>query len=429
MSKKFFTWLLIFIGLTLILQTFQPEQEVKNLTLDDVVLTTTESDYNIDDTVILNIQNNLDKTLTFDSECPAEPLSVERYRNGVWEKLSVDSGLYVLCGDDKVKDGDPVFFHQPQKYQILPSSTIEVEYSPWNNQLFSETGRYKIILDITISDQDKSFSTEFEVSDRGFFSSVMFNLFFRPIYNFLLILTSILPGYNFGMAVIALTVIIRLLLLAPNHKAMKSQRAMMKIQPELEAIKKKYKGNQEKISQETMALWKKHRVNPIGGCLPMLIQLPILIALFYVVKSGFSPYQSHIIYDSLSAIDLTRVDTNFYGIIDLQNINATWLPILVGVLQFFQMKLSFSKRKSMSASNHGKEIIDIGEKKEDKKNDKSDQATKDPMKMMSKTMIYFMPVMIAFMVASLPSGVGLYLLISTLFGIGQQLFVNKSDKN
>ena len=92
----------------------------------------------------------------------------------------------------------------------------------------------------------------------------------------------------------------------------------MKIQPEIDAIKKKYSGNQEKISRETMELWKKHKVSPVGGCLPMLLQLPILIALFYVVKNGFSPYESYVAYDFLSSVDFTLVDTNFFGVLDLQ---------------------------------------------------------------------------------------------------------------
>jgi len=197
---------------------------------------------------------------------------------------------------------------------------------------------------------------------------------------------------------------------------------MMKIQPELEAIKRRYKGDQQRISLETMELWKKHRVNPVGGCLPLLIQLPILIALFYVVKSGFTPFQGHLVYDFLSTSDLTKIDTNFYGLLDLQQVNATWLPIFVGLLQFFQMKLSFSRKHI------------VGQKNEEKTNELATKdeavdptvALQDPLRMMNKTMLYFMPVMMAFMVATLPSGVGLYLAISTFFGILQQYYVNRS---
>ena len=233
----------------------------------------------------------------------------------------------------------------------------------------------------------------------------------------MMFLTSIMPGYRFGLAIIAMTILIRLILLAPNQKALKAQQSMMKIQPELEEIKKKYAGNQEKIAQETMLIWKKHKVNPVGGCLPLLLQLPILIALFYVVRSGFTPYQGYILYTFLETVDLAKVSTDFFGIIDLQDVSIFWLPVIVGLLQFTQLKLSFARRKK---SKHGKEVIDVGDKK------KEPQA-QDPMQMMSKSMMYFMPVMIGLMVASLPSGVGIYMMVSTLFGIVQQYVVNKAN--
>jgi YidC/Oxa1 family membrane protein insertase len=163
-------------------------------------------------------------------------------------------------------------------------------------------------------------------------------------------------------------------------------------------------------------------VNPVGGCLPLLIQLPILIALFYVVKIGFSPYQGHIVYDFLSHIDLAKVSTDFYGILNLEAVNATWLPILVGLLQFVQMKLSFSRKKI--GVKETPEKHELAKKEE---NSDPTQALQDPLRMMNKTMLYFMPVMMAFMVATLPSGVGLYLAVSTLFGIAQQFYVNRSQ--
>jgi YidC/Oxa1 family membrane protein insertase len=187
---------------------------------------------------------------------------------------------------------------------------------------------------------------------------------------------------------------------------------MLKIQPELDEIKNKYKGDQQKISLETMALWKKHRVSPIGGCLPLLIQIPILIALFYVVRTGFTPYEGYHLYSFLSSFDLAKVNPDFYGILNLQEVNATWLPIVVGLLQYAQMKMSLSRfsgqaPKPKSSGGIGADL-------------------QNPLLMMNKSMTYFMPIMILLMVASLPSGVGLYLGISTLFGIAQQFTVNRS---
>ena len=303
---------------------------------------------------------------------------------------------------------------------IPAQGSLEVDLSPWKDDLFSQEGHYRVTLHLAQDEDEKEFFTEIDVAERGFLSTLGFRLFYQPMFNLLLFLTSVLPGHRFGLAVIALTVLIRLLLLAPNQRALQSQKAMMQLQPELDAIKKKYKGDQERISQETLALWKKHKVNPAGGCLPLLLQLPILISLFYVVKGGFSPFLDYLIYPFLQHIEVAKVSGDFYGILDLEQVNATWLPILVGLLQFFQMKLTFARRKKATSGGH---VIDVAD-------DGSAQpvdvpAAVDPLNMMNKTMMYFMPVMIALMVASLPSAVGLYMVVSTLFGVGQQFFINR----
>jgi YidC/Oxa1 family membrane protein insertase len=423
-AKKFFTWLLIFIGISLILQSFQSD-DTETTMLEDFVLQGTQDSYNIGDAPVIEIYNNLDRLVRVPTDCPQEPLIVERYRNGLWEKLVSSEGKNLVCLES-APDLDVAMsthqFVQPSHFELKPDSMTSVDYSPWKDELFSSIGKYRVSMEVESEGAQKIFMTEFDIEERGFFSSVSFRLFFQPIFNFLLFLTSILPGYSFGLAVIALTMIIRLILLVPNQKALKSQQSMMKIQPELEEIKRKYKGDQQRISLETMELWKKHRVNPVGGCLPLLIQLPILIALFYVVKIGFSPYQGHIVYDFLSHIDLAKVSTDFYGILNLEAVNATWLPILVGLLQFVQMKLSFSRKKI--GVKETPEKHELAKKEE---NSDPTQALQDPLRMMNKTMLYFMPVMMAFMVATLPSGVGLYLAVSTLFGIAQQFYVNRSQ--
>jgi YidC/Oxa1 family membrane protein insertase len=418
LAKKFLTWLLLFIGISLILQSFQQPEE-KDVNLDDVILSTTESSYTVAEFPQVLITNNLNQDLRIESDCPAEPLKVEKHTNGVWELQSAAEGLFVECSAP-VDTAESTTFYQPEIFVVEANSTLSVDYSPWKEQIFSELGDYKVTLNVRVNEVDKEFSTEFEVTERGIFKQVGYHFFYRPIYNVMLFLISVLPGKNFGLAIIFLTILIRLILLVPNQKALKSQRAMMQIQPELDAIRSKHKGNQEKISQETMLLWKQHKVNPIGGCLPLLIQLPILISLFYVIKSGFTPFQGEMIYSFLTSVDLSQVDTDFYGILDLQKVNIIWLPLIVGMLQFVQLKLSFARRTKQQ--NHGKEIIDISDKKDKKK----EKASDNPMQMMTKSMMYFMPVMMALMAASLPSGVGVYLVISTLFGIGQQYFVNRS---
>ena len=97
-----------------------------------------------------------------------------------------------------------------------------------------------------------------------------------------------IPGHNLGWAIILLTLIIKLILLAPNQKALKAQKQMQKIQPQLDALKKKYANDQQKLAAETMEIWKKYKINPMSSCLPMLIQFPILIALFILLLRIYS---------------------------------------------------------------------------------------------------------------------------------------------
>ncbi|MDP2691526.1 MAG: YidC/Oxa1 family membrane protein insertase [bacterium] len=427
MSKKFFTWILILIGVTLALQTFQGHEAPEESHFEDFVLETSDGSYYVGDPVLLTVSNHLEHAVTIESACPSEPLSVERYSNGIWTPIHSMQGLYLSClSMDALPDPSAHLFEQPARLEFPAQSDITIDYSPWKDELFSSLGRYRLILDVPIDGVEKSFNTEFEMVERGFFSSVTHNLFFRPIFNFMWFLTSIMPGYNFGLAIIALTLVIRFLLLGPSRRALKSQRAMSKLQPELDAIKKKYAGNQEKISRETLALWKTHKVNPAGGCLPLLIQLPILIALFYVVQVGFSPYLGHMFYDFQKTIDLSMVDSNFFGILDLGKINATWLPIVVGLLQFFQLKLSFAKMTPVHKPSHGTEVVELDEDGKPLDVRKKEVTTlPNTMATMNKTMTYFMPLMIGFMTATLPSAVGLYLTVSTLFAIVQQYFVNK----
>lgn len=424
MSQRFLTSLLLFLGIFLILQSLLPSPTPEDVEVDDFVVESIEESYYPGDEVIITITNNLDKSFRIDSNCPSHPLEIERYSNGQWNVLETENGVSLRCGSS-ADDGS--YFVQPNEFEFVPNETKELSYNPWKDELFSEIGKYRASLEIEVEGENKTFMKEFEVVERGFFASLYFQLLHRPIFNLMVFLTSIMPGYNFGLAVILLTLLIRLVLLIPNQKALKSQKAMMDIQPQLEEIRNKYKGDQQKISQETMKVWQENSVNPVGGCLPMLVQIPIMIALFYTVKAGFTPFESHAMYSFLQHFDLSLVNQDFYGILDLQKVNASWLPIIVGLSQFTQMKLSFSRRKKKKVDD--KKVVDIDDKGKvlEKKKDDKKSKDPDPMKVMNKTMIYFMPIMIAVLVATLPSAVGIYLLISSLFGVGQQYFIQRNS--
>jgi YidC/Oxa1 family membrane protein insertase len=133
----------------------------------------------------------------------------------------------------------------------------------------------------------------------------------------------------------------------------------------------------------------------------MLLQFPVLIALFWVVKGGLYPDNSYLLYTAYENFSLANLNTNFLGL-DLLKNNMYVLPVIIGLLQFGQMKLSLS-RGGKNKAKGGKE-----------------------MAMANNMMMYFMPVMIAVFTATLPAAVGVYWGTSTLYGIIQQFFVNKS---
>src|SRR3989338_8207042 len=112
--------------------------------------------------------------------------------------------------------------------------------------------------------------------------SQIFNLiFYQPILNLLVFLYNIVPGHDIGLAIIIMTVIIKLILLPLSKQSIRSQKAMQDLQPKIEEIKKKYANNKEEQGRAMMQLYKQEKVNPFSSCLPLLIQLPFLFAVFF----------------------------------------------------------------------------------------------------------------------------------------------------
>ena len=224
--------------------------------------------------------------------------------------------------------------------------------------------------------------------------------------------------HNYGVAIILLTILIRLILYPLMQKQMVSMREMQKIQPLMKAVQDKYKNNKERLNKELMALYKEHKVNPMSGCLPLLIQMPILILLFQTLRvfeyldpitnnvaGGFlwiAKYYNVIeggetIARAGLALSERLITLPGNGIFGLQSVGI--LPFLVGGSMYVQQKMT---------STEGTTGKDGG----------SAQQTQ-------KMMTIMMPLMIGFMSFSLPSGLTLYWFTSTLLGIGQQYLINK----
>jgi YidC/Oxa1 family membrane protein insertase len=396
MKRQFLLFGLFFIALLLIFRGCNGNTDLEaNLAGGDLGISMLNTEYKLDNLVTVRLRNNTSSDIKIENDCPREPLNVYRYNNGEW--IQLESEPKITC-------------NTTESFVIKPGEDFNVDYKSWNNSLFHEIGRYKIGANlITESGVQEFQSNEFTIGGKSWFGYVWGTFLYQPIYNSLIYLVSIVPNYNLGIAIILLTIILRSILFIPSQRGLESQRKLQDLQPRIKKIQEKFKGNQEKIAQETFALYKEYKVNPFGSCLPLLIQLPILIALFYVIQTGLNPDNVHMLYEPLKGFDLSLVDSNFFGLLDLQKIDIFALPLIVAALQFFQMKLSMTKKK----------------KDEEKNKDDKKKSAGDEMQMASQMMIYVMPVMIALFTASVPSGVGLYWGTSTVFGILQQLYVNK----
>lgn len=234
-------------------------------------------------------------------------------------------------------------------------------------------------------------------------SSIFSTIFYQPIFNLLVFFYNIVPYHDLGIAILLLTVVIKLVLLPLSKQSIKSQKALQEIQPKIDEIKKKYKDNKEEMARATMTLYKENKVNPLSSCLPLLIQLPFLFAVFQVFRDfGTNGKALDNIYsfiarpENISSIGL-------FGLLDLSKPNVI-LAILAGAAQFWQAKMMMTKRPETKTP---------GAKDE------------DMMAVMNKQMIYLMPAMTVIIGMSLPGGLSLYWLTTTVLTGLQQLYVFK----
>jgi YidC/Oxa1 family membrane protein insertase len=387
MQNKLFKYALFFLIFLVLLQFFSPAQQKQINTVSDITITS-KSNFPIGKEVVMTIENFSAETITVKKECPKNPLIVELYKNGEWVKKEATLKDLAYC--DKLSD-----------ITIEPKAKTNVSFGLWTTELFSEAGHYRVTFETTLGGKVKDYYQEIDITPPSFIKRIWTESLYKPIFNTLIFFVSKIPGHDLGLAIILLTLLIKLILLVPNQKALRSQKQLQIVQPQLDALKLKYKNDPQLLAKETMEIWKKYKVSPLGSCLPMLIQFPILIALFYVVRDGLNIMDPSLFYAPLKDFSLESVNPVFLGIIDLTKANTIVLPIIIGGLQFLQIRLSLAKATTGGSTNAA-------------------------MPMMNNMMKYFLPVMIAVFTASLPAAVGFYWGTSTLFAIGQQMSVNKA---
>lgn len=237
-------------------------------------------------------------------------------------------------------------------------------------------------------------------------SQIFHSAFYQPLYNGLVFLISVVPGADVGIAVVILTLLVKTIILPLSHKSVASQAKMRSIEPEIKRVKEQHKDKQEQARQ-VMDLYKKHGVNPFSGCFLMVVQLPVIFALYWVFLKGLAHnIDPGLLYSFVVAPE--HVNMHFLGLIDMSKKNII-LAVLAGVSQYFQMKLSMPPI-----------VSDDGEKK------KGDTSFKDEFaKNMNVQMRYMLPGIVFFVAYSISSAVALYWLVSNLFSIGHELIVKR----
>jgi YidC/Oxa1 family membrane protein insertase len=242
----------------------------------------------------------------------------------------------------------------------------------------------------------------------------LFNtIIYEPLFNALIWLYNTLPFQDLGVAIILLTIAIKLLLYRPTYSSIKAQRELQEIQPKLDALRAKYKNEKEKLSQELIKFYKHNKVNPFSSCLPLLIQLPILFALYRVFFAGIQSdsgtgllVQEQIdhLYPSLRAIyESTPIHATFFGLIDLAKNHNIILALLAGGFQFLQSRMLIAKRPPNIEGAKDENMA----------------------AQVSRSTAYLFPVITVFFGYNFPAGLALYWVVSTMFTVGQQYLIFK----
>jgi YidC/Oxa1 family membrane protein insertase len=221
-------------------------------------------------------------------------------------------------------------------------------------------------------------------------------LLFKPIFNLLVFIYDIIPGRDFGVAIIILTVLIRFAFSPLSIKALVSQRQISKLQPKIKELQEKFKNDKQALGQATMELYKQNNANPFSGCLPILIQIPIFIALYRALSFGLKPEGLNFLYPFIS--NPGSIKDVAFGFLVLSK-KSYVLAILTGVLQWYQSRQSMAFQGQTGANS-----------------------TTDAM---SKQMLYFFPVMIIIIAWNLSAGLALYLAITTAYSIAEQIYIKR----
>ncbi len=249
-------------------------------------------------------------------------------------------------------------------------------------------------------------------------------LLYRPLVNLLMFFYDVIPGSDIGIALILMTLVVRLIMLPLYRKSIKSQREIAMIQPKIKELQETYKDDKTKLSEEMLKVYSEHKINPFAGILLLIVQLPILIAVYRVSFNIFNsdtypePYPFVSFPEQVNEISL--------GFLNIANsasslvtdsqwqvaIPAIVLALLVGMTQFFQVRLIMGRTKQATEAS-----------KPAKKEGEPDMA-----EMMNKQMMYVLPTLVTVFAFTLPTAMSLYWITTTVATIVQEFLLIRRTK-
>ena len=228
-------------------------------------------------------------------------------------------------------------------------------------------------------------------------------IFYQPIFNLLIFLYNMIP--DIGVAIILLTIVIKGALWTLNKRALESQKNLSQLQPKIEALKAEYKDDKQALAQKTMELYKEEKINPASSCLPLLIQLPFLWAVFKVFRDGLGSVNFDLVYSFISRPESIN-PIAFFGTMNLAE-RSILLAVTAGVAQVFASRMLMHNRQPSVPGAKDEKFA----------------------AMMNKQMMYMMPVLTVVIGITLPGGLSLYWLVTTLVTILQQYLILRKKED
>lgn len=224
-------------------------------------------------------------------------------------------------------------------------------------------------------------------------------ILYLPLLNILVFFYNVIPGHDIGVAIIIVTILIRLLVWPLAKQSIVAQKQMSGLQPKLNALKEQYKNDKQGLAAATMQLYKDHKMNPLSSCVPLLIQLPLLIVFYWVLRDALNSKNLNELYPFI--INPGSIKVFAFGFLDLLKPSYV-LAVLAGGAQFWQAKMLPMAHPIVKTEGSKDEDIST---------------------MMNRQMMYMMPLMTVIIGFSLPGGLSLYWLITTLMTVFQQKII------